>query len=99
MPYHEVHYTVTDCGCVVCGLSVLVIHGKNAVAIVQQSLLPRRLLHDVLVYGGAILLVRDPQKALVAEWHRERSNRRTNSTVSNHYLYEGKEYFGEVFIE
>lgn len=58
--------------------------------------LPKRILNDAPVYGGAILLVRNPRRAMIAEWHRERSKRQVNSTVSNHYLYVGKEYFGEL---
>ena len=48
-----------------------------------------------LPYGGAILLVRDPRGALVAEWNRERSKRMVSPNVSNHFAYVREEYFGE----
>ena len=47
-------------------------------------------------YGAAVLLVRDPRRALVAEWNRERSKRMTSPNVSNHFTYVGEEYFGEL---
>ncbi|CAI8024939.1 WSCD family member CG9164 [Geodia barretti] len=46
-------------------------------------------------YGAAILLVRDPRGALVAEWNRERSKRMISPNVSNHFTYVGEEYFGD----
>ena len=49
-------------------------------------------------YGAAILLVRDPRGALVAEWNRERSKRMISPNVSNHFTYVGEEYFGEDCI-
>ena len=49
-------------------------------------------------YGAAVLLVRDPRGALVAEWNRERSNRVVSPNVSNHFTYVGEEYFGECYI-
>ena len=50
---------------------------------------------DRLPYGSAILLVRDPRRALIAEWNRERSKRQVSETVSNHFTYVGPEYFGK----
>lgn len=46
-------------------------------------------------YGAALLLVRDPRGALVAEWNRERSKRMVSQNVSNHFIYVGQEYFGK----
>ena len=79
------------------GPSALVIKAHSKNALFTNNKLPRRILNDIPIYGGAILLVRDPRKALVAEWHRERSHRRATSNVSSHYLYVGKEYFGELY--
>ena len=47
------------------------------------------------IYGAAILLIRNPRDALIAEWHRERTNRVSNGTNSNHVMHVGKEYFGK----
>lgn len=49
---------------------------------------------DRLPYGAAVLLVRDPRAALVAEWNRERSKRMVSQNVSNHYTYVEQNYFG-----
>ena len=46
-------------------------------------------------YGAAILLVRDPRAALVAEWNREKSKRLVSQNVSNHFAHVGQEYFGK----
>ena len=50
-------------------------------------------------YGAAILLVRDPRGALVAEWNRERSARSVTPNTSSHYTYVGEEYFGKWLME
>ena len=49
-------------------------------------------------FGAAIFLVRNLRNALIAEWHRERSNIRTNKVTNNHYLYVGPEYFGKSVV-
>ena len=46
-------------------------------------------------YGAAILLVRDPRGALVAEWNREQSKRMISPNVSNHFTFVGEKNFGE----
>lgn len=46
-------------------------------------------------YGAAVLLVRNPRAALVAEWNRERTKRMVSHNVSNHYTYVEQDYFGE----
>ena len=46
-------------------------------------------------YGAAILLVRDPRGALVAEWNREKSKKMMSQNVSNHFAHVGQEYFGK----
>ena len=46
-------------------------------------------------YGAAVLLVRDPRAALVAEWNREKSKGVISQNVSNHFAYVGQEYFGK----
>ena len=50
------------------------------------------------VFGSAILLVRNPMDALVSDWHRGRSNRKMNRTVSNHFLSVGEDWFGEMSL-
>jgi hypothetical protein len=46
-------------------------------------------------FGAAVLLVRDPRAALVAEWNRERSKRMVSQNISNHYTFVGESFFGE----
>ncbi len=48
-------------------------------------------LRDVPVYSAAILVVRNPYDALVAEWHREQ----TESLPDNHIDHVGMEYFSK----
>lgn len=48
-------------------------------------------LRDVPVYSAAILLVRNPFDALVAEWHREQTVR----LPDNHVTYVGMEHFSK----
>ncbi len=48
-------------------------------------------LRDVPLYGAAILIVRNPYDALVAEWHREQ----TRSLPDNHIAYVGLEHFSK----
>ena len=78
------------------GSSVLVVkdHGAGT-PLFSNNQLPRRILDDKPVYGGAILLVRNLRNSLIAEWHRERSKRENSRTASNHFLYVGAENFGE----
>ena len=47
-----------------------------------------------LPYGSAILLVRNPRDALIAEWNREKSKKQVSKNVSNHFSYVGQEFFG-----
>ena len=68
-------------------------HNHNPMFI--KSKLPRRILNSMPIYGAAILLIRNPRDALIAEWHRERTNRVSNGTNSNHVMHVGKEYFGK----
>ena len=53
---------------------------------------------DRLPYGAAVLLVRDPRTALVAEWNREKSKRMMSQNVSNHFAHVEQEYFGKQDI-
>ena len=46
-------------------------------------------------YGAAVLLIRDPRAALVAEWNREQSKSAISQKVSNHFTYVQKDYFGK----
>ena len=77
------------------GPSVLVIksHAVNPLFTNMENL-PMRIPSMVPVFGAAIVLVRNPRHAMIAEWHREKTKRKSNKTVSNHFLYVGKEYFG-----
>ena len=78
------------------GSSVLVVkdHGAGT-PLFSNNQLPKRILDDKPVYGGAILLVRNLRNSLIAEWHRERTKRQNSRTASNHFLYVGAENFGE----
>ena len=51
------------------------------------------------LYGAAILLVRDPRGALVAEWNRKKSVVAISPNFSSHYGYVGEDYFGELLFE
>lgn len=78
------------------GSSVLVVkdHGAGT-PLFTNNKLPKRILDNKPVYGGTVLLVRNPKHCLIAEWHREKSKRQNNRTASNHFLHVGAEYFGE----
>ena len=69
-------------------------HGAGT-PLFSNNQLPKRILDDKPVYGGAILLVRNLRNSLIAEWHRERTKRQNTRTASNHFLYVGAENFGE----
>ena len=77
------------------GPSVIAIKSHGIKGLFTHGQLPRRIFNNSPIYGAAILLVRDPKSALVAEWHRERTKRQTNATSSNHYLLAGEEYFSK----
>lgn len=47
---------------------------------------------DVPVYSSAIFIVRNPFRAIVAEWNRQQ----TTDSPDNHINYIGKEYFSEL---
>ena len=68
------------------------VHGKGGYMSNQK--LPRRI-GNRTVFGAAILLIRNPRDALVAEWHRERSNKNHNTSLNNHYLSVNSTYFGK----
>ena len=55
----------------------------------------RRLRTDLRFFRAGILLLRNPKDSLVADWNRRRSKTQNKSTISNHYLYVGEEYFGK----
>ena len=77
------------------GPSVIAVKVHGTRGKFTHSQLPSRISDGSLVFGAAILLVRDPRSALVAEWHRERTHRQTNATSSSHSLYTGEEDFSE----
>ena len=78
------------------GSSVLVMKTHNLkVQFVEGHVFSR----ERLPYGAAVLLVRDPRAALVAEWNREKSKRQVSHNVSNHFTYVGQEYFGEIMLK
>ena len=78
------------------------IKGLSAIAVKTHNIHPNFKGPDMKEgppsFGSAILLVRNPKDALVADWHRRRNNRNTNDNVSNHVLSVGPEYFGEPTI-
>ena len=47
-------------------------------------------------FGAAVLLVRDPMAALVAEWNREKSKRMVSQNISNHFAFVEQSYFGKL---
>lgn len=57
--------------------------------------LPKKIPSRTPVFGGALVLLRNPRSAMIAEWHRERTKRQTNRNVSNHILFIGVEHFGK----
>ena len=64
----------------------------------RMKKLPKRISTNTPVFGAALVLIRNPRNAIIAEWHRERTKRQTNRNISNHVLFVGKEYFGKVHI-
>lgn len=52
------------------------------------------------IYGSAILIVRDPFRALVSEWNRKVANkfRRRTTELDSHTKAAGREWFGEYSI-
>lgn len=74
---------------------MLVVKTHNRNPMFTKNRLPRRILHDMPVFGAAVLLIRNPRDAMIAEWHRERSKRLITPNESNHVLHVGKEYFGK----
>lgn len=80
-------------------------HGPSVIAIKSHSInplfthmkkLPKIVPMKVPVFGAAVLLIRNPRNALIAEWHRERTKRQSNRNISNHFLYVGEEFFGRL---
>lgn len=79
------------------------VYGQSVIAIKSHSInplfrnmekLPKRTFNKAPIFGAAIVLIRNPRYALIAEWHRERTKRKTNVNTSNHILYTGREHFG-----
>ena len=81
------------------GSSVIAVKVHGVKGLFTNGKLPRRVFNRAPIFGAAILLVRDPKSALVAEWHRERTKRQTNASSSNHYLSVGKEFFSKFFYD
>lgn len=76
------------------GPSVLAIKSHTINPLFTNMKLPKRV-SNTPVFGAAIVLIRNPRNAMVAEWHREKSKRQSNVSVSNHFLYVGEEHFGK----
>lgn len=78
------------------GQSVIAIksHTINPLFTLMDNL-PKRIPSNTPVFGAALVLIRNPRNAMIAEWHRERTKRQTNRNVSNHVLFVGEEYFGK----
>jgi hypothetical protein len=79
------------------GQSVLAVksHATNPLFTGMEKL-PKRISTRTPVFGAALILVRNPRNAIIAEWHRERTKRQTTRNVSNHILFVGEEYFGKA---
>ena len=80
------------------GPSVIAVKTHNTKGRFTHGELPPRILNRAPVFGAAILLVRDPKSALVAEWHREKTRCQTNATSSSHYLSAGEEFFSKFSL-
>ena len=80
------------------GPNVIAIKTHNNKGRFTNGHLPPRVYVGIPIYGAAILLVRDPKTALVAEWHRQRTRSQSNTTFSSHFLTVGEEYFSK-YIE
>ena len=81
------------------------VHGPSVIAIKSHTVnpfftamdgLPRRIPNKAPVFGAALVLIRNPRNAMIAEWNRERTKRKSNVNVSNHILFVGREYFGKI---
>ena len=77
------------------GPSVIAIKTHNNKGRFTNGHLPPRVYAGIPIFGAAILLVRDPKSALVAEWHRKRTRSQSNETSSSHFLAVGEEYFSK----
>ena len=93
-----------DCGLRVGGFNGEGVQGSSVLVIKTHSHIFRfaggHLFNPTkLHYGAAILLVRDPRGALVAEWNRERSARSVSPNISSHYKYVGEENFSKWLME
>lgn len=80
------------------------VHGESVIAIKSHTVnplftnmksLPKSIPSKTPVFGAALVLIRNPRGAMIAEWHRERTKRQTTRNVSNHVLFVGEEYFGK----
>ena len=76
------------------GSSVLVIKTHRPVV---QFVGGRMFSSERIPYGAAVLLVRDPRSALVAEWNREKTKKLMSQNISNHFAYVGQYYFGKQY--
>ena len=47
-----------------------------------------------IYFDAAVVLLRNPKNAMIAEWHRRKTKRMVNSSVSNHFLSTGRQDFG-----
>ena len=82
------------------------VYGQSVIAIKSHSInplfinmenLPKRIFNKAPLFGAAIVLIRNPRDALIAEWHRERTKRKTSVNSSNHILHTGREHFGRSY--
>ena len=91
-----------DAGLRTKGFSGEGIVGPSVVAIKSHTVRPKFVPIDRLqmpsnganIFGAALLLIRDPRNALIAEWHRRKTKRLVNATVSSHFLSTSRLYFG-----
>ncbi len=47
------------------------------------------------VFASAIVILRNPQDAIISDWNRRNNKRTSNDSVSNHVLSVGPEMFGK----
>lgn len=80
--------------------STLVVKTHENVPIWVGSRFPRYLSENHGRYGSAIFIIRNPFRALIAEWNRKVANNFRSRTISldSHVKIVGQEWFGELLV-
>ncbi len=75
--------------------------GPSVVVVKSHSVRPKFMLtiserhqSEQNTFNAGLLLIRNPRRAFIAEWHRRKTKKLVNATVSSHFLSTGKQYFG-----